>query len=77
MNGLFLEEAIKLFSKPPTLENFNYLNTKLQYFISQIKINSSSDAKQVKADPNYCSKNKQVDDNDYFKSISYFNSVLL
>lgn len=45
VNGLFLEKAIKLFSKPPILVNFNYLNTKLQYFVSQIKINLSSDAK--------------------------------
>lgn len=48
VNGLFLENAIKLFSKLPILVNFNYLNTKLQYFISQIKINLSSDAKLVK-----------------------------
>ena len=45
VNGLFLEKAIKLFSKLPILVNFNYLNTKLQYFVSQIKINLSSDAK--------------------------------
>lgn len=45
LNGLFLEKAIKLFSKLPILVNFNYLNTKLQYFVSQIKINLSSDAK--------------------------------
>lgn len=45
VNGLFLEKAIKLFSKLPISVNFNYLNTKPQYFVSQIKINLSSDAK--------------------------------